>query len=299
MTKKKILIVSGTHGNELNPVWAVEKFRNLINTSSQSKHLEFILGNPKALEKGLRYIDVDLNRSFNVLKTASNQNFYEVNRSEYLINEYGFQGTKACPIVVDLHTTTSCMGTSIVMYGRRQRDFCLAAILQAKFGLPIYLHEKDKNQTGFLVESWPCGLVIEIGPVAQNHYDSEITERFLIILNFLGDLISDLENNRINLPSEIYLFVHQKSIDYPRNENLEINGLIHPLRINNDWKSIEEGDPLFLNIHDETITYKEKEKIYPLFIGEAAYREKNIAMSFTKKEILQCDQRWINALLSA
>tara|TARA_Y100001933_G_scaffold110013_1_gene110166 strand:+ start:576 stop:1475 length:900 start_codon:yes stop_codon:yes gene_type:complete len=298
MIEKKILIVSGTHGNELNPVWAVKKFRNLINTSPQSKSLEFILGNPKALEKGSRYIDVDLNRSFNVLKTASNKNFYEINRSEYLINEYGSKGTKFCPIVIDLHTTTSSMGTSIVMYGRRQRDFCLASILQAKFGLPIYLHEKDKNQTGFLVEAWPCGLVIEIGPVAQNHYDSEITERFLIILDFLGNLMNKLDNNRINLPSEISLFVHQKSIDYPRNDNNDINGLIHPLRINSDWRMIEEGDPLFLNIHNETIKYTDQHKTYPLFIGEAAYREKNIAMSFTKKETLRCDQEWLNNLLS-
>ena len=298
MTEKKILIVSGTHGNELNPVWAVKKFRNLINSSPQSKALEFILGNPKALEEGLRYVDVDLNRSFNVLKTASNQNFYEVNRSEYLINKYGSQGPKSCPIVIDLHTTTSCMGTSIVMYGRRQKDFCLAAILQAKFGLPIYLHEKDINQTGFLVEAWPCGIVIEIGPVAQNHYDSEIAERFLIILDFLGDLINNLENNRINFPSEISLFVHQKSIDYPRNDKYEINALIHPLRINNDWKIIEEGDPLFLNIHNETLAYTGQQITYPLFIGEAAYREKNIAMSFTKKEILKFDQEWINALLT-
>tara|TARA_B100000963_G_scaffold27344_1_gene20370 strand:+ start:1038 stop:1937 length:900 start_codon:yes stop_codon:yes gene_type:complete len=298
MTEKKILIVSGTHGNEINPVWAVKKFRNLRNKSPQSKSLEFILGNPKALEEGLRYIDVDLNRSFNVVKTLSNQNFYEINRSEYLINEYGFKGHNSFPIVIDLHTTTSCMGTSIVMYGRRQRDFCLAAILQAKFGLPIYLHEKDKNQTGFLVEAWPCGLVIEIGPVAQNHYDSEITERFMIILDFLGDLIDNLENNRINLPSEISIFVHQNSIDYPRDENIEINALIHPLRINNDWKRIEEGDPLFLNFNNETLPYKGEEKIYPLFIGEAAYREKNIAMSFTKKEILKCDEAWINSLLT-
>ena len=298
MTEKKILIVSGTHGNELNPVWAVKKFRNLITTSSQSKYLEFTFGNPKAIEKGLRYIDCDLNRSFNVLKTATNHSFYEINRSEYLINKYGFEGPKSCQIVIDLHTTTSCMGTSIVMYGRRQRDFCLAAILQAKFGLPIYLHEKDKNQTGFLVEAWPCGLVVEIGPVAQNHYDSEITERFLIILDFLRDLINNLEKDRINLPSEISLFVHQNSIDYPKNENSEINALIHPLRINNDWLRIEEGDPLFLNIDNETLTYKGQEEIYPLFIGEAAYREKNIAMSFTKKEILKCDQEWIKSLKS-
>ena len=298
MTEKKILVVSGTHGNELNPVWAVKKFRNLTDKSPNSKSLEFILGNPKALAEGLRYIDVDLNRSFNVLKTSSNHNFYEINRSEHLINEYGLQGTKSCPIVIDLHTTTSCMGTSVVMYGRRKRDFCLAAILQAKFGLPIYLHEKDINQTGFLVEAWPCGLVIEIGPVAQNHYDSEITERFLIIMDFLKDLINNLENNRINLPSEISLFVHQKSIDYPRDDKNDINALIHPLRINNDWKMIEEGDPLFLNIDNETIIYTGKEKTCPLFIGEAAYREKNIAMSFTKKEILKCDQGWISSLLS-
>jgi len=298
MTEKKILIVSGTHGNELNPVWAVKKFRNLIDTSPKSKTLEFTLGNPKALEEGLRYIDTDLNRSFNILKTSFNQNFYEIKRSEYLINEYGFKGPKSCPIVIDLHTTTSCMGTSIVMYGRRKRDFCLAAILQAKFGLPIYLHEKDINQTGFLVEAWPCGLVIEIGPVAQNHYDSEITERFLIILGFLEDLMNNLENNRIHLPSEISLFVHQKSVDYPRDKNNKINALIHPLRINNDWKMIQEGDPLFLSINDETLNYIGKEKTYPLFIGEAAYREKNIAMSFTKKEILKCDQGWISSLLS-
>ena len=298
MSEQKILIVSGTHGNELNPVWAVKKFKNLINKSPKSESLEFILGNPKALEEGLRYIDIDLNRSFNVLKTSSNQNFYEINRSEYLLNEYGFQGSKSFPIVIDLHTTTAGMGTSIVMYGRRKRDFCLAAILQSKFGLPIYLHEKDKSQTGFLVEAWPCGLVIEIGPVAQNHYDSEITERFLIILNFLGDLINNLENHRINLPSEITLFVHQKSIDYPRNKNHGIDALIHPLRINNDWKSIEEGEPLFLDIDDKEYIYRDNEIIYPLFIGEAAYREKNIAMSFTKKEILKCDQQWINDFLS-
>ena len=41
-----------------------------------------------------------------------------------------------------------------------------------------------------------------------------------------------------------------------------------------------------------------KEIIYPLFIGEAAYREKNIAMSFTKKEILKCDKEWIDSFLS-
>ena len=95
-----------------------------------------------------------------------------------------------------------------------------------------------------------------------------------------------------------YLFLFIKKVLTPRNDNNDINALIHPLRINNDLKMIKEGDPLFINIDNETLTYSGKEKIYPLFIGEAAYREKNIAMSFTKKEILKCDQSWISSLLS-
>tara|TARA_B100000212_G_C27366061_1_gene530394 strand:- start:373 stop:1272 length:900 start_codon:yes stop_codon:yes gene_type:complete len=298
MAEKKILVVSGTHGNELNPVWAVNKFKNLIRSSPKSRLFEFIIGNPKACQEGLRYIDQDLNRSFNVSKTELNKNVYEINRSEYIIKKYGLEATNSCPIVIDLHTTTACMGTSIVMYGRREKDFCLAGILQSALGLPIYLHEKDKNQTGFLVEAWPCGLVIEIGPVAQNHYDSKIVERFLVILNFLGEIINYSKNNSLHLPREISVFVHQNSIDYPRDENSEINALIHPLRINQDWQGIRKGDPLFLTKDNNTLIYEGEEKIYPVFIGEAAYKEKNIAMSFTKREIIKFDNHWINNFLN-
>ena len=298
MIKKKILIVSGTHGNELNPVWAVKKFRNLINTSQKSVSLEFTLGNPKALEEGLRYIDVDLNRSFNVLKTSSNQKFYEINRADYLINKYGCQGSEPCPIVVDLHTTTAGMGTSIVMYGRRFKDFCLAALLQNKFGLPIYLHEKDKVQTGFLVEAWPCGLVIEIGAVAQNFYNPKIIDRFLIIISSLREEIYKLKSNLIELPKELVVHVHQGSIDYPRDEKGDIDGLIHPERINQDWKMIKKGDPLFLDRQGIIHKYDKDQFVWPVFIGEVAYKEKKIAMSYTKKEVIYSENRWFQELES-
>ncbi len=292
MTEKKLLIVSGTHGNEINPIWAVEKFKNLNNLDPKDNNLEFILGNPNACEKGLRYIDIDLNRSFNIKRTSINENLYEINRAEFLLNNFGSNGYNPCNIVFDLHTTTSSMGTSLVIYGRRKKDFYLAAILQNKFGLPIYLHEKDHNQTGFLVEAWPSGLVLEIGPVAQNHYDAEIIERFIVILNFLRCLIEDFETSIMHLPSEIVVYVHQNSIDYPRDKNFNINAVIHPDRINKDWLEIKKGVPLFLDNFGENINYKGQESVYPVFIGEAAYREKNIAMSFTKKETIQCSQTW-------
>ena len=295
MTNKNVLIVSGTHGNEINPIWAVEKFKKSINFKNNDSNLKFILGNPEACEKGLRYIDADLNRSFNVKRTIFNENCSEIRRADFLLRNFGINGENPCQIAIDLHTTTSSMGTSIVMYGRRQKDFYLAAVLQNKFGLPIYLHENDKNQNGFLVESWPSGLVIEIGPVAQNHYDPLIVGRFLVILNFLRDLFLDFETIKINLPYEVTVFVHQFSIDYPRDESSQINALIHPQRINQDWCVMKPGEPLFQNMSGDSILYKGFEPTYPVFIGEAAYKEKKIAMSFTKKEIIKCSKEWIES----
>ncbi len=286
MTLKKILIVSGTHGNEINPVWAVNQFSKQNSTIDHNIEYKYIIGNPLAYERCCRYIDNDLNRSFNFNKNNSNINSYEISRANFLVEKFGVDGSDPCEIAIDLHTTTANMGTSIVMYGRREKDFCLAALLQNKFGLPIYLHEKDEKQTGFLVEAWPCGLVIEIGSVGQNLYDPKIINRFLIIMNSLRDEINKLKNNQIILPKSLIVYVHQGSIDYPREKNGNINALIHPERIHQDWKPIKKGYPLFIDMEGNTKTYKGEDTIWPVFIGEVAYKEKNIAMSYTKKEVI-------------
>ncbi len=286
MAFKKILIVSGTHGNEINPIWAVNQFSKEEKKIDKNIEYKYIIGNPLAYERGCRYIDSDLNRSFNSINNSINNNIYEINRANYLVEMFGINGSDPCEIAIDLHTTTANMGTSIVMYGRRGKDFCLASLLQHKFGLPIYLHEKDKIQTGFLVEAWPCGLVIEIGPVAQNFYDLNIINRFLIIMSSLRDEIDKLKNNQINPPKGLVVHVHQGSIDYPREKYGNIDALIHPKRMNQDWKRIKKGDPLFIDMEGNTKTYKGEEAIWPVFIGEVAYKEKNIAMSYTKKELI-------------
>ena len=296
MAVKRILVVSGTHGNEINPIWAVKKFNREGNNNIKKEiKYEFIIGNPLAYEKGSRYIDADLNRSFNENKNLDQQKeiIYEIKRANFLLDQFGINGTESCQIAIDLHTTTANMGTSIVMYGRRSKDFCLAALLQNKFGLPIYLHEKDDTQTGFLVEAWPCGLVIEIGAVAQNFYDPRIINRFIIIINSLREEIYKLKNNLIELPKELIVYVHQRSIDYPRDENGKIDGVIHPERINQDWKMIKKGDPLFIDSQSKIHKYDGDQVMWPVFIGEVAYKEKKIAMSYTKKEVIYSKNQWI------
>ena len=298
MTLKKILIVSGTHGNEINPVWAVNQFSKKKNKIDKNIQYNYIIGNPLAYKRGCRYIDNDLNRSFCTIKNNLDSNIYEISRANFLLEKFGVNGTEPCEIAIDLHTTTANMRTSIVMYGRREKDFCLAALLQHKFGLPVYLHEKDQKQTGFLVEAWPCGLVIEIGSVAQNFYDPKIINRFLIIIGALRDEINKLKKNQINLPKSLIAHVHKGSIDYPREKNGNISALIHPKRINQDWMPIKNGDPLFLDMRGKTIPFRGKETIWPVFIGEVAYREKNIAMSYTKKEIINLSNQFSEKFFS-
>jgi len=52
MTVQRILIVSGTHGNEINPVWAVKEFNREENIINHGIEYEYIIGNPVAYEKG-------------------------------------------------------------------------------------------------------------------------------------------------------------------------------------------------------------------------------------------------------
>ena len=56
--------------------------------------------------------------------------------------------------------------------------------------------------------------------------------------------------------------------------------------MNQDLKPIKKDDPLFIDMYGNTKTFKEEDTIWPVFIGEVAYKEKNIAMSFTKKEVV-------------
>ena len=65
MKKSDVLLVAGTHGNEINAPWLFEQWfknPNLINTHGLG--ISRIIGNPAAFEAGRRYLDRDLNRSF-------------------------------------------------------------------------------------------------------------------------------------------------------------------------------------------------------------------------------------------
>ena len=149
----KVLVVAGTHGNERNGPWLLEHWRSRPGAlQSHGLELELVLGNPAAHAQNRRYLERDLNRCFapSLLADASLDGA-DLQRARELLFSHGPAGEAPCLVVLDLHSTTSAMGNALVVYGRRPADLALAAGVQGLLGLPIYLHEADQAQTGFLV----------------------------------------------------------------------------------------------------------------------------------------------------
>ena len=295
----QVLLVAGTHGNEINGIWLFDEWDKssfLINTYG-IKTLR-VIGNPEAKKAGKRYIHHDLNRSFQEESFLSNNSSnLEGSRASDLVNLYGERGKYPCQIALDFHSTTASMGSCLVVYGRRDADLALASLIQNKLGLPIYLHESDEKQIGFLVESWPCGLVVEIGPIGQGLLNSRIISQTKLILETLMEQIHKVKNLNLFFPEKLIIHRHIKSIDFPRDEEGNIDGYVHSLRQSMDWQELKKDDELFYKLNGETIRFKEHEPYIPVFINEAAYVEKNIAMSFTKRELWNFKKEWKQSLI--
>ncbi len=299
MKQLQVLLVAGTHGNEVNSIWLFDEWNKspfLINTHGIKTCK--VIGNPEARKAGKRYIYQDLNRSFQKesFLSLSPSNFESIRANE-LVNLYGAEGKTPCQIALDFHTTTASMGSCLVVYGRRDADLALASLIQNQLGLPIYLHESDQKQTGFLVETWPCGLVVEIGPIGQGLLSSRVISKTKLILETLMQQIHQVKKLNFFFPEKLIIHRHIKSIDFPRDDRGNIDGLVHSLRQSKDWHELKKDDELFSKMNGETIRFEEDQSYIPVFINEASYAEKNIAMSLTKRELWDFKKEWKKSLI--
>jgi aspartoacylase len=179
----------------------------------------------------------------------------------------------------------------------------LAAALQDRLGLPVYLHEGDPAQTGYLVERWPCGLVIEVGPVPQGVVRAEIVEQTRLALEETLAVLAIARQRRLSLPGELVVHRHLRSLDLPRAADGQVRGIVHPWLQDRDWRPLTSGDPLFLLDDGAVVAYRDEwaavdGPVCPVFVNEAAYREKGIALSLTERECWPCASAWGDALES-
>jgi aspartoacylase len=203
-------------------------------------------------------------------------------------------------VALDLHSTTAAMGSCLVVYGRRPADLALASLVQGALGLPVYLHEADVRQTGFLVECWPCGLVIEVGPVPQSLLDVRIVEQTRLAVETCLASLAAARRATGRYPRQLVVHRHRCSLDLPRRDGHQISGLLHAERLGRDWQPLATEDPLFVELGGRGRPliqgFDGKAGDVPVFINEAAYAEKRIALSLTQREVWPVEAAWRTAL---
>lgn len=284
----RVAIVGGTHGNELTGVQLVNKFcqrPDLVQRSTISTQV--LLGNPQAVTARVRYIDRDLNRSFERDRLNDKTlTGYEDRRARHLDQVIGPSSDAPVDVIVDLHSTTSNMGLTLIVDREDGFTLQLASYLQSlNPSVNVYSTAKSGRSQVALRSLAKFGFCLEVGPVAQGVLDASLFQRTEALVNSILDYLEQYSQGEYSQPNHsLTLYRYIKVVDYPKDEHGEIQAMIHPNLQFKDYEPIHPGDPIFLTFEDKTIVYEGTAAVHPVFINEAAYYEKSIAMYLTEKK---------------
>ncbi|QLE59296.1 aspartoacylase [Nostoc sp. TCL26-01] len=282
-----VLIVGGTHGNELTGVCFVKRVQQhpeLIHRATFESLT--LLANPQAIKAGRRYIDKDLNRSFSEesLEDASLVNYEDLlaKKLNYL---YGQNGKYPVDFIVDLHSTTSQMGVTILLDDDKQFNLQLAAYLSSLDPeIKIYSSGSSGRGKHGLRSLAKFAIGIEVGAIPQGVVNADLFLKTQTIVYEVLDYLELYNQNKLpTFTNSFTLYKYLEKIDYPRNEQGEITAMIHPQIQFKDYQALNPNDPMFLTFDGQTITYAGESPAYPIFINEAAYYEQSTAMCLTQK----------------
>lgn len=290
---RNIAITGGTHGNEFTGVYLVKKWKSnpeLVKRSSFetiTKHM-----NIQAIKEVRRYVDQDLNRSFGLHDLADETlDAYEAKLAKSLNEELGKKGSSEPNVdfIVDLHTTTANMGLSIVVSNTSSIAWkAIAYLCKMEPSLKVYRWQGD-IENAFVDSIAPHGFAIEVGAVPQGVLRADLFLQTEALIYHLLDFIEkENSGDDLGLEKTLEIYDHDKLVDYPRDEVGDIVAMVHQERQDKDFTLIKQGDPLFLTLENETITYEGADR-YTLFINEAAYYEKGFAMTLAEKRIVEIE----------
>lgn len=283
---KKVAIVGGTHGNELTGIYLIKKFQKLPELVQRSNFETLtILGNPKAITANKRFIDVDLNRCFRGQDLADiNLIEYEQIRAKEIAQQLK---EEKVDLLLDLHTTTANMGITLILNNTHPFLLALVAYLsKINPAIKILQYSQVYPDTSYLRNLCELGLAIEVGPVSQGVLSANLFKQTEIIISLILDYLEIYNKREIEIKN-LFCTVYKQIaiIDYPRSNEGEIQGMIAPGV--NDYQALSPGEPLFLSFNDQEIIYEGDQVVYPVFVGEAAYLEKGIAMFLTTKKVVE------------
>jgi succinylglutamate desuccinylase len=285
----RVAIVGGTHGNEFTGAYLIQKFAQFPDLIARSSfETVTLLANPHAFAAGRRYIEKDLNRCF--LKEDlqdPTRNSYEELQAKLIQNTLASSGDKQADFILDLHSTTANMGLTIILVNSHPLNLKLAAYLSHVSPLvKIYRCSfKSIAENPFVNSLCELGFAIEVGPIAQGILKATLFQQTEEIVHALLDYLEEFNQGEIPSTNEtLIVYDHLSIVDYPKMPDGTIFGMIHPELQDKDYQALNPGDPIFITFDGKTIFYEGASTVWPIFINEAAYYEKGIAMCLTQRQ---------------
>ncbi|WP_392532305.1 aspartoacylase [Nostoc sp. C117] len=288
----RVAIVGGTHGNEFTGAYLIEKFAQFPDLITRASfETVTLLANPRAFAAGRRYLDKDLNRCF-LREELQNPtlNSYEELQAKSIQNKLASNGDKPADFILDLHSTTANMGLTIILVNNHPLNLKLAAYLSQMNPLVkiYYCSFPSIAENPFLNSLCELGFAIEVGPIAQGILKATLFQQTEQLIHGVLDYLERFNQGEILSTDEMLVIYHHLSVvDYPKKQDGTIFGMIHPELQDKDYQALNRGDPMFLTFDNETIVYAGESTVWPVFINEAAYYEKGIAMGLTQKQQLK------------
>lgn len=224
----------GTHGNEVQPIYAVEEIlQTLSDKDILGGSVRFTLANPPALRERKRYLEYDLNRAYPGSIADSGEKKLAAQLLP-LVSDADY--------VVDLHTAPQ--SPPVVILGKRNEQ--RLELAEASGVEPIVLFEGKVPVA--MVDFVRCGIGIELG----KHQDPQSKNVGVqVIQNYLRTL-GMLSGNPIKASHKYFEVVG--SVPFEAVQNL-------PLETIQDFQKI---DPLIMEGPDG-------EDIYPFLTGTHSY----------------------------
>lgn len=290
-----IVVSGGTHGNERTGVRIVQKWMETPECYSNlcpSAKIDLVLANPEGMKLNRRYRDHDLNRAFSQtcldVKGAPQQ--YEFRRAKELNEIYGPKGPNTkTDLLLDIHNTGSNMGMCLIL---SERDpFCMraSAVLTQEFpNAWIYYQPEERSASPYFGTIAKADICIEIGPQQHGTLDAAIFEESERLVKRYLELAEDWNRGELQKRPLIQVDVYTqfKDLGYPKPQGGgPIQAMIHPNLMGHDYCELKDGDKLFRTFDGKDILYHGESPVYPIFISEPAYYEKDIAMSLTTKTV--------------
>jgi succinylglutamate desuccinylase len=264
--------MGGTHGNERAGIHAVqyidehpEEFRH-----GSVESVRILFGNPRAMQRNVRCIDRDLNRSFRYDYQAP---LTEQEVEAFITGDYAWETKRALEIrrelealaapvdfMMDLHTTTSNMGNSLIISDDDVWTLVLCNRLARLIPGCRLIHDpvsrKDDTTSSSLGVN---NITLEMGPfqqgVAEYHAIRAAVETVKAVIKTVDELNAKDDLTIPSLPDIQRYDRLPHKVDYPRDVHGVPTAVIHHEFMHRDFTVLQEGRPVFTTLDGRTIFF--------------------------------------------